>query len=85
MANNNSSSLEVKTSVLFNLDFVNDTIFLCFFLFFLIINLQLLIPAVITQMFDQIAELAILIRIPTKGAKAEIETHPAIVEIAISE
>ena len=36
-------------------------------------------------MFDPIAELSILIEIPTKGANAEIETHPVILEIATSE
>ena len=40
---------------------------------------------VVAQMFDPIAELAILIVIPTKKAKAEIELHPVFVEIAISE
>ena len=35
--------------------------------------------------FNSIVELAIPIGIPTKGAKAEMETHPVIVEIAISE
>ena len=44
-----------------------------------------LIPAVITQIFNPIVELAIRIEIPTKEAKAEIETHPAIVETKISE
>ena len=53
--------------------------------FFLIIDLYFLIPAVMTQIFNPIVELAIPIGIPTKGAKAEMETHPVIVEIAISE
>ena len=54
------------------------------FLFFLIINLYFLIPAVITQIFNPIAELAIPIGIPTKEAKAEIETHPVISEVTRS-
>ena len=37
-------------------------------------------PAVITQIFNPIAELVIPIRIPTKEAKAEMETHPVNVE-----
>ena len=53
--------------------------------FFLIIDLYFLIPAVMTQIFNPIVELAIPIEIPTKGAKAEMEAHPVIVEIAISE
>ena len=48
-----------------------------------IIDLYVLIPTVITQMFNPIVQLAIPIGIPTKEAKAEIETHPVIVEIKI--
>ena len=51
--------------MLFNLDFANDTILSSFFLFFLIIDLYFLIPAVITQTFNPIVELAIPIEIPT--------------------
>ena len=65
--------------MLFNLDFANNTILSCFFFFFLIIDLYFLIPAVITQIFNPIVELAIPIGIPTKEAKAEMETHPVIV------
>ena len=71
---------EIKTSMLFNLDFANNTILLCFFFFFLIIDLYFLIAAVIAQIFDPIAELVIPIAIPTKEAKAKIEVHPVIVE-----
>ena len=67
----------------FNLDFANNTIITCFF--FLIIDLYFLIAAVNTQILYPIIELAIPIRIPTKEAKTEMETHPVIVEIAISE
>ena len=70
--------------MLFSLDFSDNTILSCFFLFFIIINLYFLIPIVITQIFNPIVELAIPIGIPTKEAKAEMETHPVIVEIAIS-
>ena len=69
----------------FDLDFANNTISSCFFLFFLFIKLYLFIPVVITQIFTPIAELAIPIEILTKKAKAEIETHPVIEEIIISE
>ena len=67
----------------FNLDFADNTILSCLFLFFLIIDLYLLIPAVIAQNFNPIAELVILIRIPIKEAKVEIEIHPVIVEAKI--
>ena len=66
--------------MLFNLDFVYNTSFSCFFFFFLIIDLYFLIPAVITQIFNPIVELAIPVGIPTKEAKAEMETHPVIVD-----
>ena len=71
--------------MLFNLDFANNTILSCFFFFFFIFDLNFLIPAVITQIFNPIVELAIPIRITTKEAKAEMETHPVMVEITISE
>ena len=47
---------------------------------FLIIDFYFLIPTVIAQIFNPIAELVILIGIPIKEAKAEIEIHPVIVE-----
>ena len=52
--------------------------------FFLVIVLYFLIPVVITQIFNPFVEIAIPIGIPTKEAKAEVETHPVIVEIAMS-
>ena len=64
----------------FNLDFASNTILSCFFFFFLIIGL---IPAVSAQIFNPIIELVIPIGIPTKKTKAEMETHPLIVEITI--
>ena len=42
--------------MLFNLDFANNTILSWFFFFFWIIDLYFLIPAVITQIFDPIAQ-----------------------------
>ena len=69
--------------MLFNLDFANNTILSCFFFFFLIIDLQFLIPADIAQIFNHIAELVIPIGIPIKEVKAEIEIHPVIVEVKI--
>ena len=67
--------------MLFNLDFVKNTILLCFFTFFLILDLSFLIPAVITQIFNPTAEFVIPIGIPIKEAKAEMKTHPLISEI----
>ena len=74
----------MKTSDLFYLDFPNDNILSCIFFFFFIIDLNFLIPAVITQIFNPIAELVILIGIPTKEAKEEMETHQVTVQINIS-
>ena len=69
--------------MLLNLDFGNITFLLCFFFFFLIIDLHFLIPAAIAQIYDPIAELVISVGIPNNKAKAEIETHPVIVEAKI--
>ena len=68
--------------MLFNLDFANNIILSCFFFF--IIDLHILIPAVITQIFNPIAEPLIPIGILTK-AKAETERSLIIVEITINE
>ena len=54
-----------------------------FFLFFLIIDLYLLISAAITHSFNPIAELVIPIGIPSKEAKTEIEIHPVTAEATI--
>ena len=75
--------LEINTSVLFNLDFANDTILSCFFFLFLIIYLYFSIPAVITKNFNPIGELIILKGIPIKEAKAQMDTHLVIVEAKI--
>ena len=71
--------------MLFNLDFASNTILSCFFLFFIFIDLCFLILAAIMQIFTPIAELVISLEIPTKKAKAEMETHPIIVENIINE
>ena len=63
--------------MLFNLDFANYTILLCFFLF--------LIPVIIMQFVNPIVELAIAIGNPNNKAKAEMKTQPVIGEITISE
>ena len=77
-------SFKIKTSTVFNLVFVNNTILSSFFFFFLIIDLYFLITIVITKIFIVIAELVIPTEIPTKEARAEIEIHPVIVEASIN-
>ena len=79
-----TNTLEIKTSILLKLDFANNTILSLFFLFFLIIDLYFLITAVLTQIFNAIAELTIAIGIPTKEPKATMETHTVTVEIKLS-
>ena len=74
-------ALEVKTSIVFDLFFANNTILLCFF-FFLIVELYFLISVFIAQIFDPTGELALPIGILTK--EAEIETHPVTAEAKTS-
>ena len=62
--------------MILNLVFANNNTLSCFFFFFLIIHLYSLIPAVIAQVFNPIADLVIPIGIPGKEAKGEIEMHP---------
>ena len=54
-----------------------------FFFFLLIINLCFLIPAIFVQIFHPDVELVIPIGIPSKEAKAVIETYPLIAETKI--
>ena len=75
--------LEIKTSMLSNLDFANNTVSSCFSFFFSIIDLCFLILAVIAQTLNQSPDLVVPIRITIKEAKAEMETHPVIVESKI--
>ena len=70
--------------MVFNLDFANENVLPFFFLFFLIIDLYFLIPTVIKQIFNAIAELVIPIGIPTKEANAGMKIHLVNVEIDIS-
>ena len=71
--------LEFKTSMLFNLDFANNTVLSCFFFFFLIIDLYFSIPAVIAEIYNPIAEINPTGK-PTKEEKAEMKTHSLIAE-----
>ena len=71
--------------MLFNLDFANDTILSYFFLFLIIVYLWwFLVPTVITQIFNPVAEILIPVEIPTKEVKAENNTHSVTVQIKIS-
>ena len=56
-----------------------------FLFLFLFLDLYLLIPAVTTQIFNPIAEIAIPVEVPIKEAKSEMEMHPVIVEITVNE
>ena len=74
--------------MLFNLDFAKNSILSCFFFFFLITDLHFLILALVTQifnpiaeqLFNTIAELVIPIGILIKEAKAEIQKHKIFAE-----
>ena len=71
-----AKALESKTSKLFNLIYPNNTILSCFLLFLLINDSYFLIPAVIAEIFNAIAEHIISIGIPRKETKTEIEIPP---------
>ena len=58
--------------------------FSLFLNYLLITDLYFLIPAIITKVFNPIAELIIPIRIPTKETKAEMAMHPVTVELGVS-
>ena len=77
-------ALEIKTSMLFDLNFANNSILSCFLFFFsLIIDLYVLIPGVIPQIFDPIAEFVIPKGIPSEESKAEIEIDSVTAEAKI--
>ena len=73
-------ALEIKTSMLFNLDFAYNTILCCLFLFFLIIDLYFLITAVIAPIFKPFAKLVPPTGIGTKPVKVGMETYLVIVD-----
>lgn len=74
------TSVEIKTSLLFNLVFADKTILSGFFSFSLLIALCFLIPVVIGQIFNSTGELAISIGVPAIEIKVKIETHPVVAE-----
>ena len=59
--------------MLFNLDIASNTILSCFFLLFLIIDFYFLIPVVIAQIFNCIAEPVIPIGIPNKEVQCNLK------------
>ena len=79
---NSTNAIEIKISITFTLGFAHNTILSWFFLFFFIIDLCSLIPAVNSQIFNPTAELAIPTATPNNEAKVESETHLLIVEHA---
>ena len=76
-------ALEIHTSMIFNLGFANSTVLSRFFFFFLVIDLQFLIYAVIAQIFNPFVELVIPIGKPSKETNAESKIYPVIVEAKI--
>ena len=68
-------ALEIKTSVLFNLDFANIDLCFC-----LIIDLYFLIPAVVAQIFNPAAERNFYWNTNQRKKVSEMETYPVIVE-----
>ena len=61
------TTLEIKTSMLFNVDFANNGMIFCFFFFFLMITLYILIPVTVAQIFNPTEELVIPIGILRNG------------------
>ena len=77
-------ALEIKTFMLFNLVFDSNTILSCLFIFFLVIDLYVLVHAVCAQIFNSNAELKMGTKLPTKEAKAEMEAYSVTADAKIS-
>ena len=77
-------ALEIRTSIVFNLTFPNNTVLSCFFFFLFIIYLYFLISAVIAQMFIPTSELVIPTGTQINEANEEIEMQPVTAEDRIS-
>ena len=71
------------TYMAFNLSFADNAILSCLFLFFLIIELNLLLPTFMAQNFNHTPELAIPVGTPTNETNSKIETQSEIVESKI--
>ena len=61
--------------MILNLDFANNNISSYFFFFFLIMDIYFIIPVVVTQVFNPIAELVIPIGVPTKETEANASNN----------
>ena len=71
------------TYMVFNLSFADNAILSCLFLFFLIIDLNLLLPTFMAQIFNHTPELAIPVGTTTNKTNSKIETQSEIVESKI--
>ena len=74
---------EIRTLIVCNLSFSNNTVLSCISFFFLKINMYFLIPALIFQIFIPTAELLIPTRPQPNEANAEIVTQLVSVEAKI--
>ena len=81
---NQLKTLEIRTSIVFNLSFPSNTILPCFFFFFFTIDWYRLVPAVIAQIFNPTVEFVIPTRTQTNEANAEIGMQPVTVETEIT-
>ena len=75
-------ALEIETSIIFNLDFACNTILLCLFFFFLIIDLYFFISASIAQIYCRTRES--YRNTKKKEEEVDIEIHPVTVEAKLS-
>ena len=73
-------AFEIKSPILFDLNFASNSILSSFFLFFLTIDSYFLLPTVIAQIFNLIPGIVIPIGIPIKETKEEMERHPVSAE-----
>ena len=76
------NALEIRTSIVFNISFPNNSILSCFFFF--VIDLSFLIAAVTLPMFIPAAELGMRTGTQTNEANVEIETKSVTIETKIS-
>ena len=71
------------TYMVFDFSFADNAILSCLFLFFLIIDLNLLLPTFMAQTFNHTSELAIPAGTPTNETNSKIETQSEIGESKI--
>ena len=77
-------SLEIWSSMVFNLFFCDNTILSCFFFFLYNWFIHFICNAVVAQIFVPTAELVIPTEIATNVENAKIETKPVTAEAKIS-